>query len=148
MNQTLLINCYARYKYLIKNDFNIHTEYNFSGFIDRVDTSSGKLKDEFYLFGKYYGYFGGDKSSDIAEFIDSKKVLVIDCTYTGFHYHFCVPHVYVYELEIVKNKLYYNGVLINEKILDSLNKGATEYYKQNYKFVYEKYVGSNNFICL
>jgi hypothetical protein len=145
MNQERLIKAFNEYEKL-SGKVNTETQDNFSGWIGRLDTINDKLSEEFHLKGKYFSYYG-DIEPPIEEryFLEDKKVVILSVPYKGFHWHFSVVHPLYQNLELVKNKLYYCGNIINDKLLLDMNNQATAYWNNNYG-VFENYADTNNFI--
>jgi len=145
MNQERLIKAFHEYEKL-SGKINIETQYNFSGWIGRIDNINGKLSEEFHLKGKYFSYYGEiEPSTEEKYFLEDKKVAILSAPYKGFHWHFSVIHPFYQNLELAKSQLYYCGKKINDKLLLDMNNEATSYWNNNYG-LFENYVDTNNFI--
>ena len=145
MNQDKLIRCYEDYQ-KIKSQISVQTDYNFSGWIGRINSYSGKLEGEFHLKGKYFGFYG-EIEPDIEEkyYLENKKVISFEAPHKGFHWHFSVVHPNESHLTLENNILLYKSKKINDKILHQLNMEATAYWNTCYA-LYEKYIDTNNFV--
>jgi hypothetical protein len=151
MDQNLLINSYLAYKKssIRRRLFDI----GFGGWICRKNNLSGKLSNEFFIHGKYYGYYGQEEKDYFSNFDEyeyfTEKTLLINSDWSGFHYHFSVLDLIYEDLDIVNNKIYYQNMFINQKILKQINIFTTEHYKKEHiKGILELYNKTNNFIKL
>lgn len=132
-----------------------YRQFNFSGHIGRMNSVSGKLKDEFYLMGRYYGSYDlSIPETDEWKFIDKETVLVVENADTDFrfHHHIIVPSLIEeeYRIELEDGKVYIDGNLVTRESLLWWNNWATEKIKEkfNVDYVFENYALTNNFIVL
>ena len=154
MKHNRLIECIELAK---SNTTSVYRQFDFSGYLGHIETMSGKLEDEFYVIGKSYGFYGdsvpiisGKKHRHIAE----ENVLVFENNDrdVNFHYHITVPYILnmEYGIEVIKNKVFIGGDLVTAENLYKWNCIATYLISErlNVKYIFEKYLNTNNFIAL
>jgi hypothetical protein len=145
MNQEKLIACYKGYLEAKPQIF-IQTVHNFSGWIGRIESYSGRVEGEFHLKGKYFGFYGDtEPEAEERYFLEDKKVVIFEAPYKGYHWHLSVIHPNESFLTLENNVLFHKGKKVNDKILHQLNMEATAYWNNCFA-LYEKYPDSNNFV--
>ena len=152
MEHNRLIECIELAK---SNTTSVYRQFDFSGYLERIETMSENLEDEFYVLGKYYGFYGDSiPTTDVKKHISKENVLVFENNDrdVNFHYHITVPYILnmEYGIEVIKNKVFIGGELVTAENLYKWNCIATYLISErlNVCYIFEKYLNTNTFIAL